>query len=155
MDARRLKCTACGSTEFETDTTRGDTFCVKCGLVVEESTIVSEVTFVEGADGSTSVVGQFLPSSGRPSYTGRSRGGLESREETIERGRRRIQNVASMLSLTQHIMDAAQRIFMLALQHGFMQGRKSDHVVAACLYIACRREKSPRMCHSFTLSIPQ
>jgi hypothetical protein len=72
-------------------------------------------------------------------------------------GRKRIAGLAAKLQLTTHHVDAAQRwlvrcfrshillrLFMLAVQHNFIQGRKTDHVVAACLYIVCRREKTPR-----------
>jgi len=37
-----------------------------------------------------------------------------------------------------------QQWFRLALQHNFVQGRQTDHVVAACLYIACRKAKTSR-----------
>nr|WCZ58535.1 33 kDa inner dynein arm light chain [Andalucia godoyi] len=139
------RCSRCGSSQVEHDACRGDTVCIQCGLVLEENTIVSEVTFAESASGATSVVGQFLPSSGSSFRTG-----SESREETIERGKRKIMHVASLLRLSQHLIEVAHRVFVLALQHGFMQGRRSEHVVAACLYAACRRERSPHMLLDFS-----
>jgi transcription factor IIIB subunit 2 len=36
------------------------------------------------------------------------------------------------------IKDRAVRFFNLAVSNGFVQGRRTDYVVAACLYIACR-----------------
>ena len=41
--------------------------------------------------------------------------------------------------------EAAQRLFMLAVQHNFIQGRKTTHVIAACLYTVCRREKTSHL----------
>lgn len=43
-----------------------------------------------------------------------------------------------------------QSWFRLALQNNFLQGRQTDHVVAACLYIACRRAKTPHMLIDFS-----
>ncbi len=39
---------------------------------------------------------------------------------------------------------------MLAIQKNFVQGRKTANVVAACLYIVCRREKSPHLLIDFS-----
>ena len=46
-------------------------------------------------------------------------------------------------------MDSAHRLFILAIQRNFIQGRKTIHVVAACLYIVCRREKSAHLLIDF------
>jgi hypothetical protein len=55
--------------------------------VIDDYNIVAEVSFIEGANGSSSVVGQFVGASGARSYRkgipGYSR---ESREQTIEGG---------------------------------------------------------------------
>ena len=82
----------------------------------------------------------------------RGMGGLtrESREVTQNNGRRRIAQLASALRLGQHFIDSAYRLFMLAVQRNFVQGRKTQNVVAACLYIVCRREKSPHLLIDFS-----
>ena len=59
-------------------------------------------------------------------------------------GRIRIATVAAALKLSAHHVEAAQRLFMLAMQHNFIQGRRTQNVVAACLYIVCRREHTAR-----------
>ena len=48
-------CSNCGSSEFETDPSRGDTVCTRCGIVIEDNAIVNEIQFEEGG---TSVIGQ-------------------------------------------------------------------------------------------------
>ena len=58
-------CPNCRSSEFDVDPARGDTVCTNCGIVLEENAIVSEVTIQENADGSSSVVGQFVSSEGK------------------------------------------------------------------------------------------
>jgi transcription factor IIIB subunit 2 len=69
----------------------------------------------------------------------------------------------------QHYIDSAHRLFLLAVQRNFVQvrlrivyhqhrsqvgvpwqGRKTSNVVAACLYIVCRREKSPHLLIDFS-----
>ncbi|KAG8457327.1 hypothetical protein KFE25_014056 [Diacronema lutheri] len=142
-----LVCQICGSTETDYDAAKGDTVCVNCGTVIEENTIVSEVQFAEDANGASSVVGQFISSNG----TGMSSSfAKESREITISNGRRKISHIAGALSLNSHHVEAAQRFFLLAVQHNFIQGRRTQHVVAACLYIVCRREKTPHMLIDFS-----
>lgn len=56
--------------------------------------------------------------------------------------RRRIAQMAGTLELTAHHVDAATRLYILAIQHNFVQGRRAEVVCATCLYIACRREKT-------------
>jgi transcription factor IIIB subunit 2 len=74
----------------------------------------------------------------------------ESREITIANGKRRIQALAAAVRLSEHHVEMAHRWFVLALQHNFTKGRKSANVVAACLYIVCRQEKTSHMLLDFS-----
>ena len=47
------------------------------------------------------------------------------------------------------MVDAAHRVFSLAVNNNFTQGRKATHVCAACLYVACRLTKNPTMLIDF------
>jgi len=76
---------------------------------------------------------------------------------------RRIRQLSGSLKLKPHHVDAANRIYKLALQRNFTNGnfvffsrllcasdivglgRKRDHVVAACLYVVIRRTGAPHM----------
>jgi transcription initiation factor TFIIIB Brf1 subunit/transcription initiation factor TFIIB len=151
----RLICPNCGSKEIEQHGASGASICTDCGVVVEENAIVSSVEFVEGAGGASSMVGQFVSATSSKAYTGGGRGGRygfsrDSRETTLANGRRRIQDVASRLRLGSHYVDAAHRLFTIAVEKNFVQGRRTTHVVAACLYIACRQEKSQHMLIDFS-----
>jgi len=151
----RLLCPNCGSKEIEQHDASGASICTDCGVVVEENAIVSSVEFVEGAGGASSMVGQFVSATSSKAYTGGGRGGRygfsrDSRETTLANGRRRIQDVASRLRLGSHYVDAAHRLFTIAVEKNFVQGRRTTHVVAACLYIACRQEKSQHMLIDFS-----
>ena len=57
---------------------------------------------------------------------------------------------ATGLHLNQHHEDFAVRLFTLAVQHNFVQGRKTENVCSACLYIVCRREKTPHLLIDFS-----
>mmetsp|Transcript_11384 Transcript_11384/g.24126 ORF Transcript_11384/g.24126 Transcript_11384/m.24126 type:complete len:624 (+) Transcript_11384:220-2091(+) len=150
-------CPNCGSTHIELQGASGASVCTECGVILEENAIVSSVEFVEGAGGASSMVGQFVSATSRKAYTGGGgRGGgnygfsRDSRETTLANGRRRIQEVASRLRLGGHYVDAAHRLFTIAVEKNFVQGRRTMHVVAACLYISCRQEKSQHMLIDFS-----
>jgi len=123
-----------------------------------ESNIVNEVAFSETKAGTSTVVGQFVSALGAsgPTLAQRGLGGgarfshPSSREITMQKGKHRIQALAAALKLTQHHVEAAQRLFALAVNHNFIQGRKTSSVVAACLYIVCRREKTAHMLIDFS-----
>ena len=171
-----MVCRKCGSNEIVEDANA--VFCRECGTVNEDSNIVNEVGFLEHDDGTSTVTGQFVSERGTSKFRSKVPGyNRQSREVTIEKGvvylsynyiiknffsklinkkliisiaRKRIQTVASSLKLNNSIVEAAHRLYLLALQHNFVNGRRTHHVVAACLYIACRRERSPHMLIDFS-----
>lgn len=149
---KKLRCKVCGNTEFsrEYHTASSDLACTKCGTVLEENPIVSEVTFAETANGGAMIQGSFVGSDQAHANFGNNRGSLDSREQTLANGRKRIKNVASALRIPDYISDAAYQWFQLALTNNFVQGRRSQNVVAACLYIACRKEKTHHMLIDFS-----
>jgi transcription factor IIIB 90 kDa subunit len=53
-------CTDCGGTVIEYDQAAGNGFCVQCGTIVEENTIVNEVAFGEASNGAAIVQGSFV-----------------------------------------------------------------------------------------------
>lgn len=64
--------------------------------------------------------------------------------------RRLISQLASSLRLPTLYVDRSYRLYQLALQRNFIFGRKQSHVVATCLYIICRQEKSPHLLIDFS-----
>eukprot|EP00842_Homolaphlyctis_polyrhiza_P000607 jgi/Hompol1/1547/HPOL_002737-RA len=150
-------CRSCGPTTAEIDEKLGHVVCIHCGQVLEENTIVSEVTFSETAKGSAIADGFQLSAHQarahqRPGSFGLIRtGGQESREQTILNGHRRIQEVANQpqIRMAERQVQFAQRFFNVAVNHNFTKGRKSGCVVAACLYIVCRMETTAHMLIDF------
>lgn len=169
-------CLNCRGSNIEYDTSQGNSFCADCGAVLEENTVVSEVTFAELSSGASVLQGQFVSAErGRvtaPSIFGRRMGPLggagggtlgavsadgrnadvvsESREVTLANGKRRLAAVAVALGLGDHHVEMAHRWFTLALQHQFTRGRRSNNIIASCLYIVCRLERTPHMLLDFS-----
>jgi transcription factor IIIB subunit 2 len=146
-------CPNCQSREIFTDQKNGHASCMGCGYILEAAVVDSSVQFTEDASGASSAVGQFISSTG--SSLGRESQGIGydreiSREQRIAAGKRKIQAMAGYLNINTQIVEKAHRLFMLALEQKFTQGRKTQYVVAACLYIACRMSKQPFMLVDFS-----
>ncbi|KAG7379188.1 transcription factor TFIIIB subunit brf1 [Phytophthora pseudosyringae] len=147
-------CPTCSCTEIDVVDVSGEAVCVSCGTILEENNIVSSVEFQESGGGAHSVVGQFVSATASKAYgnigtSGRNYG-LESRANTLANGKKKIRQIAGMLRLGDHYVDSAFRLFALALQRNFTHGRKTQTVIAACLYIVCRRERSPHLLIDFS-----
>ncbi|CCF58373.1 hypothetical protein KAFR_0E02200 [Kazachstania africana CBS 2517] len=147
-------CKQCKGTEFERDLTNAnnDLVCKECGTVSEDNPIVSEVTFGETSSGAAMIQGSFI-SAGQSHASFMSHGGssaLESRENTLKNARRKLRAVSHALSIPEYITDAAFQWYKLALAHNFVQGRRSQNVIASCLYVACRKEKTHHMLIDFS-----
>ncbi|EUD71365.1 hypothetical protein YYG_03422 [Plasmodium vinckei petteri] len=144
-----LVCKNCQSSDIETNEGQGEIICLRCGSVLEENKIVESLEFVENNNGAISMVGQFIPSSGTKSFI-LSWGIRESREISLQKGYINIQKIADNLHLSSQHIEAAQRIYLMALQRNFTMGRNNSYVAASCLYTICRREKSPIMLIDFS-----
>ncbi|KAF8932349.1 transcription factor TFIIIB subunit brf1, partial [Dissophora ornata] len=165
-----MACPYCGGNSIEYDAGQGNATCTQCGAVLEENTIIAEISFSEGSGGAASVVGTFvgegkdsfvinmdlfcrkmhLLAGARTSGPGRRQTSQESREKTLDAARRRITAMAVALKLNEHHAEVAQRYFNLAITNNFIQGRRSEHVVACCLYIVCRIERTTHMLIDFS-----
>ncbi|KAF9585430.1 transcription factor TFIIIB subunit brf1 [Lunasporangiospora selenospora] len=148
-----MACPYCGGSSIEYDAGQGNATCTQCGAVLEENTIIAEITFNESSGGAASVVGTFVgegKTGARTLGPGRRQTSQESREKTLDAARRRITAMAVALKLNEHHAEVAQRYFNLAITNNFIQGRRSEHVVACCLYIVCRIEKTTHMLIDFS-----
>uniref|UniRef100_A0A672HJG5 Transcription factor IIIB 90 kDa subunit n=1 Tax=Salarias fasciatus TaxID=181472 RepID=A0A672HJG5_SALFA len=144
------QCRTCGGTDVDVDQARGSAVCTGCGSVLEDNIIVSEVQFVEGSGGVSAAVGQFVSSDGPVKAPLLGSGfhtsvGKESRAQTLQSGKRQIQQLGSQLQLNQHCLDTAFNFFKLVVSKHLTRGRRTEHVIAACLYLVCRTEGTPHM----------
>ncbi|KAK2826773.1 hypothetical protein Q5P01_020987 [Channa striata] len=121
-----------------------------CGSVLEDNIIVSEVEFVETGGGGSSAVGQFVsaeagakhPTFGDAHLSGM---GKESRAQTLQKAKQYINTLGHQLQMNQHCLDTAFNFYRMALARHLTRGRRSSHVIAACLYMVCRTEGTPHM----------
>ena len=65
---------------------------------------------------------------------------VESRVLTQNRGNIEISQLRGALNLSEDIMKMAQRMYGLALNHNFVQGRRVRNVAAVALYLAARKQ---------------
>ncbi|XP_065063967.1 transcription factor IIIB 90 kDa subunit-like [Rhopilema esculentum] len=142
-------CKRCGSSDIDTDPARGDAVCTKCGSVVDEHLIVSEVEFEENSAGGANVIGQFVSAEGNTSLSlgqnFKHSLGRDSRQQIFNNGRQMINSLGSQLSLSKHCLETAFMFYKLAVNRRLTQGRRTIHVVGACLYLVCRTEKTPHL----------
>ncbi|UZJ53430.1 hypothetical protein CBS101457_002750 [Exobasidium rhododendri] len=162
-----MKCAACDSSDI--DYSDSSTSCRNCGLVIEESQIVSDVTFAENSAGGAVVQGSYVSNEQRGARTqgpgGYRSGGVgASREQTLMNARLAIKAMGLAKRVPQAAVDKAARLFQLALEGGtfkadgpqpknFVLGRKSEYTQASCLYVACRMEKTHHMLIDFADAI--
>lgn len=150
---KQRKCVNCGHTLFDVNryTAAGDVSCTRCGTVLEENPIVSEVQFGESSSGAAMVQGAMVGADqARATFAGGRQNAMESREQTISNGKRKIRRLAAALKIADFIADAAGEWFKLALTMNFVQGRRSNNVLATCLYVACRKERTHHMLIDFS-----
>lgn len=148
---RNRVCKVCGSDKFTRDllVSSGDISCTNCGSVVEENPIVSEVQFGESASGAAMVQGAMVGADqARANFN--MRNAMESREQTLLNAKKKIKKIASVMRIPDYIVESASGWFKLALVQNFVQGRRSQNVIAACLYVACRHEKTHHLLIDFS-----
>lgn len=150
---KQQKCKTCGHTQFDVNryTAAGDVSCLRCGTVLEENPIVSEVQFGESSSGAAMVQGAMVGADqARATFAGGRQNAMESREQTLSNGKRKIKRIAAALKIPDYIAEAAGEWFRLALTLNFVQGRRSNNVLATCLYVTCRKERTHHMLIDFS-----
>eukprot|EP00040_Diaphanoeca_grandis_P023163 m.125597 g.125597 ORF g.125597 m.125597 type:complete len:537 (+) comp29140_c0_seq1:59-1669(+) len=152
MAAPGPQCKQCGGCEMHENTSAGEIVCGSCGYVQEDNMIVADVQFAPDTQGG-GIVGQAVGADGGAfsiMSTGFSGGfSRNSREISISNARKSMATLASSLSLHNSQVDRAHNYFKLAAHHRFIQGRRTEFVVASCLYVVCRKDKLPHMLLDF------
>lgn len=144
-------CPECGGQDIEMDAARGHAVCVECGTVLENAVIVAEVGFQEDARGRASAIGQHVNADGRPNRYGGPLASFsrEATQHTMDKGRRKIRELSSTLKMKSSTVESASRLFRIAVERNFHKGRRMANVCCACLYVVCRRDKTPHMLIDF------
>ncbi|XP_057340673.1 transcription factor IIIB 90 kDa subunit-like [Microplitis mediator] len=139
-----VKCLNCGSTNIDTDPSRGDSVCVECGVVTEAQMIVNEVQFQETSSGQAAATGEFLSSDSTGARVGHLTN-QASRELTIYRARKEIVHLCKQLMLTDCQSELAVNFYKQVLSYNLTRGRKQTLTYAGCIYLACRIERTPHL----------
>lgn len=132
-----------------------DGTCQNCGLVAEDGhDIVAEVTFGETSNGAAVVHGSYLAADqGGIRPTGRGfafrrvagAGASEARERSLREAKQLLTEFSYQLSIPQYMVDQAFRLYRVAANSNFVQGRRRNTVAAICMYAACRKEESNKV----------
>jgi transcription factor IIIB subunit 2 len=129
-----------------------ETYCMACGYVVHSSNNLTSNPGFQKAG--TTMGGEIIDFE-----TGRgvgSRSGRNCTEITVARAKEAIRGLANALKgLTDVHVERATRFYKIALlEHKFSQGRRREHVLAACLYLVCRLDQKPHMLIDFSDALP-
>lgn len=109
--------------------------------------MVSETTFLQTSTGAAAAMGHRVMWSGQGNFgAGMTQ---SSTEMATARGITKIGWISDRLQLSAPIQEAARRMYQLAVQMNFNVGRATRFVACACLYIVCRRNKSPHLLIDF------
>ncbi|KAI5360768.1 Putative transcription factor TFIIB, brf1, TBP-binding domain, cyclin, Cyclin-like superfamily [Septoria linicola] len=140
----------CGSTRFSEED--GKIVCLDCYTEIAENNIVAEITFEENAGGRATVQGGTVNDNSRHARTlgsgaYRKVGGGErnSLADVQHAGRKALEQLCPKLGILPQVQIQAEQIWVLAANINFSAGRRTDEVVAACLYAACRRQRDNRI----------
>lgn len=72
-----------------------------------------------------------------------------NQELAVSRGMSKLAAIADRMQLGTQIQEAGRRMYQLAVQMSFNSGRPTQLVATACLYIICRRTRSPHLLLDF------
>ncbi|BFG15640.1 hypothetical protein CerSpe_019140 [Prunus speciosa] len=118
--------------------------CSGCGKVLEYDLYSDEPTFVKNAAGQSQLAGRNVRSIQSDDSASRAR-----IFENAEYELRCMRNALDM-GENEEIVDIAKRFFRIAVDRNFTRGRKSEQVLASCLYIACREKRKPYLLIDFS-----
>ncbi|AQK88117.1 Cyclin/Brf1-like TBP-binding protein [Zea mays] len=126
------------------DPDKGYICCGTCGKVLDQEVYTDEPTFVKDNKGQSRLAGSILESI--------ESGYSMSRQRTLDKGRDEIRQIVNNLHISggETIVSKAFRFYELALDRNFTRGRRTTHVAAACLYIACRQSKKAYLLIDFS-----
>uniref|UniRef100_A0A7S0RRQ4 General transcription factor TFIIB n=1 Tax=Chlamydomonas leiostraca TaxID=1034604 RepID=A0A7S0RRQ4_9CHLO len=176
MATQERKCPDCNGIHFVEDHANGDIVCKGCGLVVEAHIIDERSewrTFSdkdkESADPNRvgGPTNQLLEGGGLSTVIGKGRDGdanymlnrLHTRSNNPDRALvaafKTLGDMCERLSLVNTaIKDAACDLYKRAMESGRLRGRGMMSICAACLYLACRQNNTPRSFKEITEIMP-
>jgi len=174
LSPQEKKCPECDSTDIVTDPTKGTSICASCGLVLdtqmdlgpewraynsselqERSRIGSPMTPLKAEMGLRTQIGNIrkdisgrtLPYTSQTKYRRLSRIDNRTRKSEIRNLRfalKELKRIKSQLELPEDVAEMGAMIYRKALKKNLIRGRSIDGMIAASLYLACRKKKLPQ-----------
>ncbi|NHJ00589.1 MAG: transcription initiation factor IIB [Candidatus Heimdallarchaeota archaeon] len=168
------KCPECGSVDIVSDFTKGTSVCASCGLVLdftldtgpewraydsselqERSRTGSPITPLKAEMGLRTQIGNIrkdisgktLPFTSQTKYRRLSRIDNRTRKSEIRNLRfalKELKRIKSQLELPDDVAEMGAMIYRKALKKNLIRGRSIDGMIAASLYLACRKKKLPQ-----------
>ncbi|XP_072950921.1 transcription factor IIIB 60 kDa subunit isoform X1 [Typha angustifolia] len=126
------------------DPDKGYICCGICGKILDQEIYSNDPTFTKDGAGQSRLAGNILNSV--------ESGYSASHERTLMKGRDAIKHIVNSLHVSggDSIIDQAHRFYQIAVDKNFTRGRRTSHVAAACLYIACRQSKKAYLLIDFS-----
>ena len=143
-----MKCIKCEN--IHRDPKSGMMICLTCGTVLEESQVVEALEF----DDNQNAAGTFMDIN-KPTYF--YPGGRNTLSQLVDQNQRRlnktykqIDKVSKILTIPENVVRTAKRLYNSASNKKFTQGRKTDQLVGAILYLACRWNETKHLLIDFS-----
>ncbi|XP_008791772.1 transcription factor IIIB 90 kDa subunit isoform X2 [Phoenix dactylifera] len=140
-----VRCSHCGDdTPVIRDPDKGYIICGYCGKILDQDLYATEPTFIKDSSGQSRLAGTIL-NSVQSGYSA-------SHERTLLKGRDEIRDIVNSLRVGggDSIINKAHAFYQIAVDKNFTRGRRTSHVAAACLYIACRQTKKAYLLIDFS-----
>lgn len=138
------------------DRQQGKTICTLCGDVVMDDQFELDPVFAQGGGrqgggggggGLRTLAGSFRPAN---AYKGGNTSLAYSHSRpTIDKARREMLNIARLLDISDETVEGALGIYKVALNMNAISGTRPS-VLCACLYAACRRERTSHVIYDFS-----
>ncbi|TBT96545.1 transcription initiation factor IIIB, partial [Hamiltosporidium magnivora] len=125
---------------------KGTVYCISCGTVHEENSVVSSLNFTEISNGSSVLTGQIIKITENYTKVGTS---FISTNNTYVQNT--IRSICVSLGLSDDHVSSSFRWYKLSLQHNLTKGRSLLYTLSAVIYITCRQEKTPHLLIDFSV----
>ncbi|AFP65211.1 TFIIB related factor hBRF (nucleomorph) [Chroomonas mesostigmatica CCMP1168] len=140
-------CDKCGSDAIEFNVSQGKILCTFCGLMIEDHLANPELLFDNSnVQKKGTIHGSFLKNVSPGSLNPTNR----NTEIILSSARRKIHQFGNALKLKSSYQEEAYRFFVFAFQRGFVPAHKFESVCISCLYVVCRRKKTPHLLVDFS-----
>lgn len=143
-----MKCKKC--VNVEKDPATGYLICLTCGNVVEDSSIVQGIEF----DSNQKATGTFIDSTKGNFYGGAFSSGfchiMDPIQVRLNKVYKYMVQIATLLTIPTTVIERAKKLYNVASNKKFTQGRRTKTIVGAILYLACRWDCTKHLLMDFS-----